>query len=104
MFVRYIFLNGSLKIIDCGVSNFGTLDSTLNIGDTISTRVTFNKTFDKMPAVVVTMREYFGGSYFSYLGIDGRSVNGNGFEAVATIKSADARKYIWYFTWIAIST
>ena len=57
-----------------------------------------------MPAVVVTMREYFGGSYFSYLGIDGRSVNGNGFEAVATIKSADAWKYIWYFTWIAIST
>jgi hypothetical protein len=96
-------INGSLKMIDCGIGNFGTLDSTLKVGDIVTTRVTFNKTFDKAPIVVVSMREHFGGAYFSYIGVDGTATN-NSFNAVATINNSTAWKYTpWYFTWIAIS-
>lgn len=96
-------INGSLKMIDCGIGNFGTLDSTLKVGDIVTTRVTFNKTFDKAPIVVVSMREHFGGVYFSYIGVDGTATN-NSFNAVATINNSTAWKYTpWYFTWIAIS-
>ena len=97
------YINGSLKMIDCGIGNFGTLDSTLKVGDIVTTRVTFNKTFDKAPIVVVSMREHFGGAYFSYIGVDGTATN-NSFNAVATINNSTAWKYTpWYFTWIAIS-
>lgn len=90
-------------MIDCGIGNFGTLDSTLKVGDIVTTRVTFNKTFDKAPIVVVSMREHFGGVYFSYIGVDG-TVTNNSFNAVATINNSTAWKYApWYFTWIAIS-
>lgn len=96
-------INGSLKMIDCGTSGFRASDLTLNIGDTISTKVKFNRTFDKAPAVVVSMKEHDGGIFFSYIGIDGRTVTSNGFEAIATIKHANVSS-TWYFDWIAIST
>lgn len=91
-------------MIDCGIGKFSDLDSTLNVGDIVSTRVTFNKTFDKAPIVVVSMAEYSGSKHFSHICVDGRYVDANSFKAVAIIKNISAVGYPWYFDWIAIST
>lgn len=91
-------------MIDCGIGAFSKSDSALDVGTTVSTRVMFNKTFDRMPVVVVSWREYYAASFNDCVSVDGRSVNSNGFEAVTRIRSVDTWKYTWYFSWIAIST
>lgn len=97
-------LNGSLKMIDCGIGAFSKSDSALNVGTVIKTRVTFNKTFDRTPIVVVSWVELNAKSYLDYLSIDRLTVNSNGFEAVTQTRHNDTWKYTWYFSWIAIST
>lgn len=96
-------LNGSLKMIDCGIGAFSKLDSALNVGTTMKTRVKFNKTFDRNPVVVVSWRELYANEYFDYLTINMLTVGDEGFEAITQTKHTDTWKYTWYFSWIAIS-
>lgn len=91
-------------MIDCGIGAFSKSDSALNVGTVIKTRVTFNKTFDRTPIVVVSWVELNVNAYFDYLSIDRLTVNSNGFEAVTRTKNANAWRDTWYFSWIAIST
>ena len=95
-------LNGSLKMIDCGIGAFSQSDSALSVGTTMKTRVKFNKTFDNPPIVVVSWSELNANPYFDYLTIDKLTMEGDGFEAITRTKHVDAGKYTWYFTWIAI--
>lgn len=95
-------LNGSLKMIDCGIGAFSKSDSALNVGTTMKTRVKFNKTFDRDPVVVVSWSELYANNYLNYLTIDRLTVGGEGFEAITQTKHADTWKDTWYFTWIAI--
>lgn len=95
-------LNGSIRMIDCGIGSFIKADSALNVGTTMITRVKFNKTFDKNPVVVVSWSERYANTHLDYLTIDILSVDGEGFEAITRTKHADAWKYTWYFSWIAI--
>lgn len=88
--------------IDCGIGAFSKSDSALDVGTVIKTRVTFNKTFNRNPVVVVSWRELYANSYFDYLTIDNLTVGGEGFEAITRNKHADTWKYTWYFNWIAI--
>ena len=47
------FLNGSLKVIDCGIACFSRSDSMVDIGTRIKASITFNKgTFAKRRNVV----------------------------------------------------
>ena len=96
-------LNGSLKMIDCGIGAFSKSDSALNVGTTMKTRVKFNKTFDRDPVVVVSWDELNANPYLDYLTIDRLTVDGEGFEAITRTKHADTWKYTWYFSWIAIA-
>lgn len=96
-------LNGSLKMIDCGIGAFSKSDSALNVGTTMKTRVKFNKTFDRDPVVVVSWYELNANPYLDYLTINKLTVDGEGFEAITRTKHADTWKYAWYFTWIAIA-
>ena len=107
MFVRYFFLNGSLKMIDCGVGAFQSIESASNgdikVGTIISTRVAFNKKFDNAPIVVVSWRAYNSNEYWEGLATDDRYVDSSGFEAIATTKALYTCRYTWVFSWIAIS-
>ena len=96
-------INGSLKMIDCGIGAFSKSDSALNVGTTMKTRVKFNKTFDRDPVVVVSWDELNANPYLDYLTIDRLTVDGEGFEAITRTKHADTWKYTWYFSWIAIA-
>ena len=96
-------LNGSLKMIDCGIGAFSKSDSALNVGTTMKTRVKFNKTFDRDPTVVASWDELNANPYLDYLTIDRLTVDGEGFEAITRTKHADTWKYTWYFSWIAIA-
>lgn len=91
-------------MIDCGIGAFSKSDSALNVGTVIKTRVTFNKTFDRTPIVVVSWVELNAEGYLDYLSINRLTVNSNGFEAVTRTGHNDTWKYTWYFSWIAIST
>lgn len=91
-------------MIDCGIGAFSKSDSALNVGTVIKTRVTFNKTFDRTPIVVVSWVELNAKGYLEYLSIDRLTVNSNGFEAVTQTRHNNTWKYNWYFSWIAIST
>lgn len=95
-------LNGSLKMIDCGIGVFSKSDSAIDINTIVSTRVTFNKKFDSTPVVVFSWAERFAGDYFYYSAIDKRYMDTNGCNVDAKIKSTDTWKYDWYFYWIAI--
>lgn len=95
-------LNGSLKMIDCGIGAFSKSDSALNVGTTMKTRVKFNKTFDRDPVVVVSWSELHADDYLNYLTIDRLTIGGEGFEAITRTKHANTWKYTWYFSWIAI--
>ena len=100
-------LNGSIKMIDCGVGAFRSIESASNgdikAGTIISTRVAFNKKFDNAPIVVVSWREYNSNEYWEGLATDDRYVDSSGFEAIATTKALYTCKYTWVFSWIAIS-
>lgn len=95
-------INGSIRMIDCGIGSFIKADSALNVGTTMIARVKFNKTFDRNPVVVVSWSEHYANDYLDYLTIDILTVGGEGFEAITRTKHADAWKYTWYFSWIAI--
>lgn len=95
-------LNGSIRMIDCGIGSFIKADSALNVGTTMITRVKFNKTFDKNPVVVVSWSEHYANTYLDYLAIDIVTVGVEGFEAITQAKHTDTWKYTWYFSWIAI--
>lgn len=95
-------INGSIRMIDCGIGSFIKADSALNVGTTMITRVKFNKTFDRNPVVVVSWSERYANDYLDYLTIDVLTVGGEGFEAITQTKHADTWKYNWYFSWIAI--
>ena len=95
-------INGSIRMIDCGIGSFIKADSALNVGTTMITRVKFNKTFDRNPVVVVSWSERYVNDYFDYLTTNILTVGGEGFEAITRTKHADAWKYTWYFSWIAI--
>ena len=100
-------LTGSLKMIDCGVGAFRSIESASNgdikVGTIISTRVAFNKKFDNAPIVVVSWRAYNSNEYWEGLATDDRYVDSSGFEAIATTKALYTCKYTWLFSWIAIS-
>ena len=91
-------------MIDCGIGAFSKSDSALNVGTVIKTGVTFNKTFERTPIVVVSWVELNANAYFDYLSIDRLTVNSNGFEAVTRTGNNNAWRDTWYFSWIAIST
>lgn len=100
-------LNGSLKMIDCGVGAFRSIESASNgdikVGTIISTRVAFNKKFDNAPIVVVSWRAYNSNEYWEGLATDDRYVDSSGFGAIATTKALYTCRYTWVFSWIAIS-
>lgn len=98
------FLNGSLKMIDCGRGVFSKSDSAIDAGTMVSAEVTFNKMFEKKPIVVVSWGDYDSSSYFDTgVIVDTRHLTNVGFNAVARTKHADVWKYNWYFYWIAIA-
>lgn len=95
-------LNGSIRMIDCGVGTFSKSDSAINPGTIISTRVTFHKKFNGRPVVVVSWVEHNCNPYLGIVSVDNRTVTTDGFDGTTTLKQADSWKYTWYFTWIAI--
>lgn len=97
-------LNGSIRMIDCGIGSFIKADSALNVGTTMITRVKFNKTFDRNPVVVVSWSERYANAYLDYLTINILTVDAEGFEAITQAKHTDTWKYTWYFSWIAIES
>ena len=97
-------LNGSLKMIDCGIGAFSKSDSATNVGTVISKRVTFNKKFNSAPVVIISWTDLNANDYFNSVLVDKRYTNTDGFTAASKTKDVDAWKYDWYFSWIAIST
>lgn len=97
-------LNGSLKMIDCGIGAFSKSDSATNVGTVISKRVTFNKKFNSAPVVIISWTDLNANDYFNSVLVDKRHTNTDGFTAASKTKDVDAWKYDWYFSWIAIST
>lgn len=95
-------LNGSLKMIDCGIGTFSKSDSAINVGTVISTRVKFNKKFNRAPVVVISWTDLNVNDYFNGVLVDKRYTNTDGFIAASKTKNAGAWKYDWYFSWIAI--
>lgn len=95
-------LNGSLKMIDCGVGIFSKSDSAINPGTIISTSVTFHKKFNSRPIVIVSWAERNCNTYLGMINVDNRKVNTDGFDCNTTLKVADSWKYSWIFYWIAI--
>ena len=95
-------LNGSLKMIDCGMGAFGKSDSAISVGTVISTRVTFNKKFNRSPVVVISWTDLNANSFFNSVLVDKRYTNTDGLTAASKTKHADAWKDDWYFSWIAI--
>ena len=95
-------LNGSLKMIDCGESFFDKADSAINVGNDILKRVAFHKKFNSNPIVIVSFSDLNANSYLYSVVVDKRHTDTDGFIAASKIKNADAWKYSWYFSWIAI--
>ena len=93
-------LNGSLKMIDCGVGAFSRSDSAINPGTIIRTKVKFNKKFNGIPMVIVSWRELNASNYLDVISITDTSMDG--FVGVTKLTHNNSWKYAWYFTWIAI--
>lgn len=93
-------LNGSLKMIDCGVGAFSRSDSAINPDTIIRTNVKFNKKFNGIPIVIVSWRELNASNYLDVISIVDTSMNG--FVGVTKLTNNNSWKYTWYFTWIAI--
>lgn len=89
-------------MIDCGIGTFSKSDSAINVGTVISTRVKFNKKFNRAPVVVISWTDLNANDYFNGVLVDKRYTNTDGFIAASKTKNADAWKYDWYFSWIAI--
>ena len=99
--VEYL-LNGSLKVIDCGIACFSRSDSMVDIGTRIKASITFNKIFVSAPVIVVSWRESSADKYCDYVYVDAADLNEKGFNAITTTKRNDTLKYTWWFYWIAI--
>lgn len=93
-------LNGSLKMIDCGVGAFSRSDSAINPDTIIRTNVKFNKKFNGIPIVIVSWRELNASNYLDVISIIDTSIDG--FVGVTKLTHNNSWKYTWYFTWIAI--
>ena len=93
-------LNGSLKMIDCGVGAFSRSDSAINPDTIIRTNVKFNKKFNGIPIVIVSWRELNASNYLDVICIIDTSIDG--FVGVTKLTHNNSWKYTWYFTWIAI--
>ena len=95
-------LNGSLKVIDCGIACFSRSDSMVDIGTRIKASITFNKIFVSAPVIVVSWRESSADKYCDYVYVDAADLNEKGFNAITTTRRDDTLKYSWWFNWIAI--
>lgn len=95
-------LNGSLKMIDCGIGAFSKSDSAINPGTIISTSVTFHKKFNSRPIIIISWAERNCNTYLGMVNVDNRTVTADGFDCNTTLKVADSWKYSWIFYWIAI--
>ena len=95
-------LNGSLKIIDFGMGVFGKSDSAISAGTVISARVTFNKKFNRAPVVVISWSDLNVNNYLNNLVVNKLYTDMYGFTAASKTINADAWRYSWYFSWIAI--
>ena len=84
------------------MGTFGKSDSAISVGTFISTRVTFNKKFNRAPVVVISWTDINVNNYCDSVLVDNRYTNTDGFTAASKTKHADACKYNWYFSWIAI--
>jgi hypothetical protein len=93
-------INGSLKMIDCGVGAFSRSDSAINPDTIIRTNVKFNKKFNGIPIVIVSWRELNASNYLDVISIIDTSIDG--FVGVTKLTHNNSWKYTWYFTWIAI--
>lgn len=93
-------INGSLKMIDCGVGTFSRSDSAINPDTIIRTNVKFNKKFNGIPIVIVSWRELNASNYLDVISIIDTSIDG--FVGVTKLTHNNSWKYTWYFTWIAI--
>lgn len=93
-------LNGSLKMIDCGLGTFSRSDSAINPGTIICTNVKFNKKFNGIPIVTVSWRERNASNYLDVISVTNMSTDG--FDGATKLTNDDSWKYTWYFTWIAI--
>ena len=99
--VEYL-LNGSLKMIDCGESFFDKADSAINVGNDILKRVEFHKKFNSNPIVIVSFSDLNANSFLYSVVVNRNHTDTDGFLAASKIKNADAWKYDWHFSWIAI--
>ena len=95
-------LNGSLKVIDCGIACFSRSDSMVDIGTRIKASIKFNKIFVSAPVIVVSWRESLAYEYCDYVYVDSEDLNEKGFNAITTTRRDDTLKYSWWFNWIAI--
>lgn len=93
-------LNGSLKMIDCGLGTFSRSDSAINPGTIICTNVKFNKKFNGIPIVTVSWKERNASNYLDVISVTNMSTDG--FDGATKLTNDDSWKYTWYFTWIAI--
>lgn len=93
-------INGSLKMIDCGVGAFSRSYSAINPDTIIRTNVKFNKKFNGIPIVIVSWRELNASNYLDVISIIDTSIDG--FVGVTKLTHNNSWKYTWYFTWIAI--
>lgn len=93
-------INGSLKMIDCGVGAFSRSDSAINPDTIIRTNVKFNKKFNGIPIVIVSWRELNASNYLDVISITDTSIDG--FVGVTKLTHNNSWRYDWYFTWIAI--